>query len=335
MTNREMVMAAINHEETPRVPYTLGFDGDTAEQLDAYLGRTDWRDSLVPWITNVGWVDTTQEKDVGDGLQRDIFGSTWQEGNISHQVSLALPEPTFEGFTWPTADDFCFIPQVPSLLDPGRDRFTKIYIGWGIFEQSWRLCGFENALVNAVLEEDFYEELTRRIADLYVQIIRNVADVDADAIMLGDDWGDQRGILLGADRWRRFVKPHVARLVEEVHAQCKKVLFHCCGSYVDILPDIIEIGIDVMESVQPEPRGMDSFELKKTFGDKITFWGCLGSQSTMQFGTPAEIHQRVQALAEGMSKGGGFILAPAKFIQPGTPIENINAAVQAFQALNP
>ena len=98
------------------------------------------------------------------------------------------------------------------------------------------------------------------------------------------------------------------------------------------MPDLIDIGLDVLESVQPEASGMNPYELKKAWGDKITFWGCLGSQSTIPFGSPVEIHAEILRLRREMSEGGGYILAPAKALQPGTPTENAVAVVEAFTA---
>jgi uroporphyrinogen decarboxylase len=157
-----------------------------------------------------------------------------------------------------------------------------------------------------------------------------VRDLPVDAIRFGDDWGDQRGILLGPERWRKFMKERYARIYAAVHAQGKIVITHCCGSVVDLIPDLIEIGLDVLESCQPEARGMDPYELKRRWGDKLTFWGCLGSQSTIPFGTPAQIRAEVRHLCEAMGRGGGYILAPAKSLQPETPTANAAAVVEAF-----
>jgi len=99
------------------------------------------------------------------------------------------------------------------------------------------------------------------------------------------------------------------------------------------MPDIIEIGMDVLESVQPEARGMNPYELKRQWGDKIAFWGCLGSQSTVPFGSPEEIHAEVGRLCSEMSRGGGFILSTAKPLQPETPTENAVALVEALSRL--
>ena len=160
--------------------------------------------------------------------------------------------------------------------------------------------------------------------------VEYTADLPVDAIMFGDDWGDQRGVILGPERWREFIKPRWARIYQAVHECGKLTISHCCGSVEAIMPDIIEIGLDVLESVQPEATDMDPYELKKKWGDKITFWGCLGTQSTTHFGTPEEIRAEVGRLCREMGAGGGYILSPAKPLQPGTPVENAAAALDAF-----
>jgi len=247
-----------------------------------------------------------------------------------------MPEPSFEGIKWPTIDDFpaWFPEDVASLTGPKAEKFGMIGIGWGIFEMAWRVRGFENVLMDCIAEEDFFEELLERLTVLRLRQVEKCKEVPADAIFFGDDWGDQRGVIIGPERWRRFLKPRQARIYDAVHAQGKYVINHCCGSIVDIMPDVIEIGMDVYESVQPEAHGMDPFQLKKDWGDKITFWGCLGSQSTIQFGTPEEIAARVDKLCREMGRGGGYILAPAKAIQPGTPVENSVALIEAFSRQN-
>jgi uroporphyrinogen decarboxylase len=181
-----------------------------------------------------------------------------------------------------------------------------------------------------VTEPDFFEEVLDRLVDLYLHFVEYTADLPVDAILFGDDWGHQGGIILGPKRWRKFLKPRWARIYEAVHARGKLVMHHSCGSVAEIMPDIIEIGMDVLESAQPEAAGMNPYELKKQWGDKICFWGCLGSQSIIPFGTPEDIRQEVRRLRNEIGRGGGYILAPAKPLQPGTPKEN---AVALFEVL--
>jgi uroporphyrinogen decarboxylase len=252
-----------------------------------------------------------------------------------HLEEPPMKEPSFARYTFPSVDRFLAAAEdrkTDALKERAEniDSFQILSIGWGLFEQSWRIRGFENALVDAVVEPDFYAELLDHLTELYLELVRFWADVPADAIAFGDDWGDQRGVILGPERWRKFLKPRWAKIYEAVRAQGKIVITHCCGSIADIMPDIIEIGLDVLESVQPEAAGMNPYELKKKWGDKLTFWGCLGSQSTVQFGSPQEIYDEVQRLRREMGEGGGYILAPAKTLQPGTPTENAVAVLEAF-----
>jgi uroporphyrinogen decarboxylase len=184
--------------------------------------------------------------------------------------------------------------------------------------------------MDSVEHPEFYEELLDRLTELYLAFVEYTVDLPIDGILFGDDWGDQRGVILGPDRWRKFLKPRWAKIYEAVHASGKVVMSHSCGSVADIMPDLVEIGLDVLESVQPEAAGMNPYELKKKWGDKITFWGGLGSQSTIPWGTPEEICEEVRRLCDEMGRGGGYILAPAKPLQPETPTENAVAVVEAF-----
>jgi len=338
MTRREYVLAAINHEQTDRIPYTLGFEGGTDVELDKYYGSTGWRNKIQSYLIGVGGVDTTCEKQIDESHRRDAFGTIWRTDRLPwHLETPGLTKPSLEGFDWPTIDRFprYVAENIGELTGPNAERFSLMNIGWGLFEQTWRIRGFENAMMDCVTQTDFYEELLDRLTDLRIEMVEKCKDVPSDAIMFGDDRGEQRGVIIGPELWRKYLKPRWAKVFDAVHAQGKYAITHSCGSVADIMPDIIEIGLDVLESVQPEPYGMNPFELKKKFGDKIAFWGCLGSQSDIPFSTPQEIHKKVDRLCMEMGKGGGYILAPAKSIQPGTPPENSAAVVESFIKQNP
>jgi len=332
MNHRDYVLAAINHRQTDRIPYTLGFEGGTDTELDAYYGSPEWRKKVHPYLCCAGGIDTVGEKKIDDKYGVDIFGSLWRTDQLPwHLEKPALPEPDLGLIKWPTIDQF----PLRCQIDFARaGQFSFINIGWGLFEQTWRIRGFENMLVDTILNEDFYGALLDRLARLWIELVESCKDVPVDAIMFGDDWGDQRGVIIGPERWRKFLKPLWAKVFEAVHAQGKYAICHCCGSVAEIMPDIIEIGLDVFESVQPEPAGMNPFELKRKYGDKITFWGCLGSQSDIPFGTPESIKRRVGELCGTMGKNGGYILAPAKSLQPGTPVANSAAVVEALATQN-
>lgn len=335
MQPRDYVLEQIRHHQTPIVPYTLGVDQEVAVRLDAHYGNAEWRKLQSPYFTFVQAVETDAREPLDSSHNRDPYGCIWRtDCRPFHLENAPLSRPSFEGYRFPKAEQF-YRPELKAkALQTCRDNPGRFLvcsgIGWGIFERSWNLRGMENVLMDCIEEPDFFDELIERLAQVHLGCVQYMADLPVDAIMFGDDWGDQRSVTLGVERWRKFIKPRWARIYEAVHAAGKVALHHCCGSVVEIMPDLIEIGLDVLESVQPEAAGMNPYELKRHWGDKITFWGCLGSQSTIPFSTPREIKAEVARLCREMGRGGGYLLAPSKSLQPETPTQNAVAVLEAF-----
>jgi uroporphyrinogen decarboxylase len=286
-------------------------------------------------MVQCGSVAKPPRQEIDPTHYRDVFGTVWRTDELPPVVvEPGLKAPTFDGYKFPSADaylDSATKEATMKVVGESSKSFTIVGPGACLW-QSWYLRGFENTLTDCVLEEDFYAEMLDRLTALTLALVKACADIPADAIMMGDDWGHQQGVMIGPERWRRFFKPRYARIFEAVHAQGKLAIMHCCGSAADIMGDIVEIGLDVLESVQPEATGMNPYSLKKAWGDRIAFWGGLGSQSTIPFGTPEENRQEIRRLRSEMSKGGGYILAPAKPLRRETPTENAVAIVEEFLA---
>ncbi len=360
MTPREIVLDQIHHRESGEIPYTLDFEDEVGIRIDGHFGSDAWRKRLVPYIVPCGSVANRPHEKLDDARYRDAFGTIWRTDKLPpFVVEPGLKAPTFQGYAFPSIEVFLepttkaegsslvsdlqkssfsrglvsptTKAEVKSLASASRDSFTIVSSGLSLW-QCWYLRGFENTLMDCAAEEDFFGELLDRMTDLCLGLVNACADIPVDAIFMGDDWGHQRGVLIGPERWRRFYKPRYARIFEAIHAQGKLAILHCCGSVADIMGDIVEIGLDVLESVQPEAAGMIPYALKRAWGDKITFWGGLGSQFTIPFSTPAEIRQEIRRLRSEMAKGGGYILAPAKPLRPETPTENAVAVVEEFLA---
>ncbi len=334
MKPRDCVLESLQHRQPVVIPYTLGFEGDVAERLDVYYGSPAWRERFVKYIATTAAVDTDIRIPLDAAHERDAYGGVWRvDQRPWHLEKPPLAQPSFDGYTFPAPETFYrpeWKEQAWQFCAENRDSFIIANLGWGLFERSWNLRGFENLLLDVIENPDFFEEALDRLTDLYLAFVEYTADLPIDGIFFGDDWGDQRGVIIGPRRWRQFLKPRWASIYAAVHAHGKYVLHHSCGSVAEIIPDMIEIGMDVLESVQPEAAGMNPYELKRKWGNKITFWGCLGSQSTIPFGTPVEIRQEVRRLRTEVGREGGYILAPAKSLQPETPTENAAAVFEAF-----
>ena len=342
MTAREILLNSMKHKGNPEniTPYTIGFDCHILEEkVNNYYGCS-WYEKTRPFIHSPFHVSTTIEVPIEGRAHysKDVFGSIWRTDKLPWHLEVpVLAEPSFKGYTFPTIDDFVGPLEKVNLKkyakeqnEKNPDLFRIINMGWGIFEQTWRICGFEETMCNIAAEEEFYGELVEKISDLYVQMVEYCADVEADAFLFGDDWGSQTGVIIGPHKWRKFIKPAWKKVYDKVHAQGKYVISHSCGSVYDIIPDAIEIGLDMLESVQPETYGMNPFKLKEEFGDKLGFWGTLGSQSVIPFWKPDEIKEHIKKLKKEMSVNGGYILAPAKPFQPETPLENAIAVIDGL-----
>ena len=244
-----------------------------------------------------------------------------------------MKAPEIRNFKLPDAKTFFTNGEMENAMSrvESGTGFTVVHIPWGIFEKSWSLRGFENALADLVENKLFYINLVERITEHISGFVDIALEMNVDGVMFGDDWGGQTGLLMGADRWREIFKPLYRELYSKVKKSGKYVLTHCCGNIVDILPDLIDIGLDVYESFQPE--AMDIFKVKKDFGKYLTFWGGLGAQTTIPFGTPKSIRATTYDLIEKMSVNGGFILAPSKDPSSETPTENLAALVEIFSGL--
>jgi uroporphyrinogen decarboxylase len=309
----------------------LEFEGQVDTALDDFYGTPEWRDRVGSAILRipqpVPWVDESSVP-----LYTDPYGTVWRTDRRPHYVeAVPLSEPDLEHYRFPEMDTFFtdqWREEVDAFIRAHSDRFLVASFSLGLFERSWTLRGFEEALMDAAAHPEFYDALIESIAVHQMRIIERLLELPVDGIMFSDDWGYQEGVLLGPDRWRRYLKPRLKRMYQLTHQGDKLALSHCCGSIADVMDDVVEIGLDVLESVQPE--AMDPYELKRKYGDQICFWGGLGSQSTIQFGSPRDIRDEVEHLCTEMGRGGGYILAPAKALQPGTPVENAAAVVEAF-----
>lgn len=336
MNPKEMIYAQIAHRATSYIPYELLFDAGTSvtARLNAHYGAPSWQDALTQHIIRFKAID--------DGLYWDLitetpfsvdkYGSVWHTDRWQRYLAKpALSSPTLDGYEWPETSAF-FPPEqrqaTQQIIDANPDVFLAAGFNFGLFERAWALRGFENVLMDAVSEPTFFRQLINRIAAQQMEILEELVALPVDGIMFSDDWGGQQGILLGPERWRAFFKEPMRRMYAFAHSHGKVVLHHTCGNVVDVISDAIEIGLDVLESVQPE--AMNPYLLKQRFGEQLTFWGGLGVQSTLPFGRPDDVRAETFRLCREMGRGGGYILAPAKPLQDDTPTANAAAIVEAF-----
>jgi uroporphyrinogen decarboxylase len=263
-----------------------------------------------------------------DGGFRDIFGVRWTQGNIFHIVEPVLKEPGLKGFAFPTLLSDADLKAAADLCEKRKDFFLTYTFGLLFWERAWALRGMENMLMDLVAEPAFVEELLDRLMQLHLDALDRILPLPFDSIRFGDDFGAQKGLIMGLRYWRRFLRPRLARMYGKVRAAGKVVSIHSCGDNSEIMGDLIDIGVQIFNPAQPEAN--DLAALKKRYGRHITFEGGIGTQATLPLGTPQEVREEIRRCRRDLGRGGGLILATTKPIRPDVPTENAVACVETI-----
>jgi len=210
------------------------------------------------------------------------------------------------------------------------DRYRLGWVWFTLFERMWFLRGFNQMLADPYTNEPEFFELADRIVDFSVASIREQLALGADGIFFSDDWGTQDRLLMNPDDWRRWYKPRYRQLFDAVHAGGAHVWMHLCGHIVPILPDLIDIGLNVLNPVQP--RAMNIDKLGARFGGHVCFHGGVDVQETLPQGSVADVEHEVKHLIDTFgSYAGGYIGGTSHSIMPETPPENVLALFRAFR----
>ena len=199
---------------------------------------------------------------------------------------------------------------------------------WGShWEKAYFTRGIENFLADIAAFPEFAQELMNYIIDLNMEILPKLAACPhVDGVLLGSDWGTQIDLIMSPTAWREMIKPGEKKEYDLLKAHNKKVMVHSCGNIVRVMPDLVELGVDILNPVQPEC--MDLKFLKETYGDKITFWGGISTQRTLPYGTPDDVRKETREVIELMSKNGGYITCGSQDIQTDVPYENLKALIE-------
>ncbi|MEW5814819.1 MAG: uroporphyrinogen decarboxylase family protein [Spirochaetota bacterium] len=342
---KERVLKALNFQAPDRVPVFITITPQVAEQLSRHLGVKNYTQADSPLSENrISFTEllTALGNDVvGIGacapkarptreIEPGILVDEWQikYRKIGYYAEM-VEHPLAQAET--AADILSF--DFPDPLAEGRftlaeqmvERYGERYAICGdlectVFEGSWHLTGFEKLIVDLTLNKDYVFVLMDRIMEYSLGTGRELIKRGADIIWLGDDMGTQTGMLISPEMWRKVFKKRLHLVIRELKAinRSLKIAYHSCGSYYPIIPDLLEIGVDILNALQPQARGMDLQHLKKTYGDKACFFGGVDIQRVLPFGTLEDIEREVKRVLAAAGQDGGYILAGAHNIQPDT-----------------
>ena len=348
MRPKERALTALAHKNPDRCPCDYIGTPEVDEKLRAHFG-TDSMDVVLERLgVDLRVVDAPY---VGPELRvwdDERFENYW--GSIrkpirniagTYDEAVELPYAAFksveevEKFRWPKVEWFDYSQLAKDCRkysdyavvygSPGNmDLINGTAYGRGV-EQVIYDIALEDSVGLACMEKRFeccYERSETAL---------KAANGQIDILWIGDDYGTQNGLLMSPEKWRKLFFGELKAMCDLGHRYSAKVMLHSCGSTRPIWPGLIEAGVDIYDTVQPEAAKMNPAELKEEFGDRICFHGTISTQRTLPFGSAEDVAEEVRLRIETVGKDGGFIVAPAHNIQPDTPIENILALYEEVQ----
>lgn len=350
MNKRENLLRALRRDNPEYVPFDMDLSPAQLENFKKRTGAKDFREYYDFAYRYVEINPTRIEQDYSQ-YYKDVkvpygpiswnpeWGVMGTYGSTAHFQHIMNPMRDFteiseiETYPFPDFDaDYRWEGVRERNLKLIEDGYaTLAFMEMTIFELSWYLRGMEAFLTDFYADPEFNEALLDKITDIRVKMARRYAAAETDVLMLGDDVSTQLDMMLSPDIWRRSLKPRMAKIIAAAREVKPDILifYHGDGNLSKIVPDLIEIGVDVLNPVQPEC--VDPFELKEKYGDRLSFWGCVGTQTTMPFGTRDQIFETCKKLIQTVGKGGGLVLAPTHTLEPEVPYENIEAFLEAVE----
>ncbi|MDR1580653.1 MAG: hypothetical protein LBS35_09875 [Synergistaceae bacterium] len=331
MNRRQRVIDAISHKTTSLTPWafetTSGFrnkyhDQYLAENVEEDLG------------THILFGRYKKMKWRSDTLYEDVFGVEWQcgadGGDIGIPVNKLVDISSVESYQFPYVDK--------NLLRQGLDdmrndaaHFRVFRMTYALYERVWSLMGMEDTLMNMALEEEKTMKLFERVAEYQFKLLDMVLEEEFEGVYFGDDWGGQSRLIMGPSYFRKFIKPFMKELFAKVKSKGKYVLLHSCGNIEDVFQDLIEIGLDVYNTVQPEIYDLEN--IKREYGHDLTFWGAISTQRFLPFSGAKEVFDKSVETIRILGKCGGYIFSPTHAITPDIPVENIRAMADAVKSV--
>ena len=331
MEKREIVLRALNFQDIPYVPWHFKFTVEAKEKLLNYLDGRDIEDYLQNHLLELG-DDVGFFENIGKDLYRDVFGVIWDRSidkDIGNVKGSLLPEPSLKGYSFPDPRNIRYFKDIPEKINIHGDKFRLYALGFSLFERAWTMRGMENLLMDFCVNPDFIHELMDAITDYNLNQIDEALKYDIDGIELGDDWGQQRGLIMGYDMWKEFIYPYLKKTYKFIKDRGKYVFIHSCGDVDELFDDLADIGVDCFNPFQPEV--MDVKSLLKQYNKKLSFWGGLSIQRILPYGTIADVENESSSLLKAGQKGG-YIFAPSHAVEGDTPVENIIAFIETAKS---
>lgn len=335
MTKRERVLCAFSRKTPDKVPCWIQPGSYLSQIVKENTGSDNPAEYFDMDIKQFVYYGPT--KNQGDFSKYPSwtgkYVSEWGQGSCPPMRDFRSADDVYK-YPFPDVGASYRYEHLPEVIEKLKEQGLPAVSGYecGSFEHLWALRGMDNFLVDLIEEPEFLTPLIEKVSALKAQIAASYAKAGVDIVWTGDDLGSEISMLMAPELWRKHLKYCVKKIVESAKKANPDVLmaFHSDGYIEPIISDLIEVGIDILQAVQPEC--MDIAKLKEDYGDRLSFWGTMGTQSTMVFGNPEEVKATVKERIMTAGKGGGLCIGPSHTLEAPTPWENIVAFFEAVDA---
>ncbi|HEY5585892.1 MAG TPA: uroporphyrinogen decarboxylase family protein [Ruminiclostridium sp.] len=325
MNKTERIKEALRHENTGCVPYAINF---TVEAIQLYGERIlqDYASEQVINDYKSGILNLTEAVSLGIGNHMlYVYAPWWDWCNVpdyflrEYDAPSHLPETIGHG----SYEEFF---KKIKYIKENYDVYLLATI-WGSHWEKANFCrGIENFLGDLAGSPEWAQELLDLIIRKNIVMLENFINIkEIDGVLLGSDWGTQNDLIMSPTCWRNMIKNGEKQEYDLIKKHGKDVFVHSCGNVQKILGDLVEMGLDALNPLQPEC--MDIYKIKENFGDKLTFFGGISTQRTLPYGTSEEVVEESKKIIKAMSVNGGYITAPSQEIQTDVPYENVRALI--------
>ncbi len=340
----------MRREEPDRVPMQFSLCPSQMKRFKEETGASSPAEYFGFGMRGVGIGRTKRKTDFSvytadfpEGARIDEWGIGWIRTpssyhfeHILHPLQKATTVKEIEEYPFPDVDAGYryegLAARVSKLKEMGfAVSASAMAVGGTVFWPPYKLRSMEQLLMDFMINPEMADVLLGAVTEKMAVMARRMAEADVDILNLADDLGTQLAPIIGLDTFRRFIKPGLAKVIDNARSVKHDILvfFHSDGHIQEFIPDLVEIGVDILNPIQPEC--MDPAEIKEKYGDHLAFWGTIGTQTTLPFGTKEDVRRVVKERMKTVGKGGGLLIAPTHLVEPEVPWENIMALVEAVE----
>jgi len=346
MIPRERVLRALNHEEPDRVPigiYELPI-GKARDSLKKHFGVNEdielWEKLGIDFPYQIRrkpskkFIESGRWKPDANGFYEDEFGVKYRLGITKrywHWYSHPLQDKeNVDEYEFPEVDYETQFNEAEEIARKHRDKY--IIFGWlslwGFFNAAQVLRGWKKFIRDMYTNRNFANALLDKLLKFNIDEGLCLIEAGADIIGWGDDIGMQNQMIISPSLWREYIKPRMKKLIETLKRRRDIYIFYHSDGYIEpVIPDLIEIGVDILDPLQPEVNNL--IKIKEEYGDKVTLFGSISLQKTLPYGTVSDVVNEVRERISTMAYGGGMIIGASHVIEDNVPIENIIALYEA------